>query len=68
MAFLLIPGLCKLARPRDVRAGIWQQPHVWQTQLQKASAVPPCDDAAMDGLSRDSQESADQKILWKIET
>ncbi len=57
------------ARSAERRPGRdWQQPHVWQTQLQKASAVPPCDDAAMDDLSRDSQESADQKILWKIET
>jgi len=61
-------ALCKLARPRAVRPGILQHPNVWQTQIPKASAVQPCNDAAMDGLSRDSQQSADQRILWKIET
>ena len=58
----------KLARPRAVRAGILQHPHVWQTQIRKASAVQARNDAAMDGLGRDSQQSADQRILRKIET
>ncbi len=34
------PGtLCKLARTRAIRAGILQYPHMWETQIAKASAV-----------------------------
>ena len=47
-------ALCKLARPRAVWAGKLQDPHVWQTQIPKAGTVQPCNDATMNGLSRDS--------------
>ncbi len=60
-------ALCKLAWPIAVRAWILEHPHVWQTQIPKAGEVQPCDDAAMDGLRRDSQQSTDQRILWKFE-